>query len=272
MDLFYEYLPAELSKQSPGKNLATLVCNKIVFLHGFLGSGTNLKLFARKFTKIGYNVFLPDLRNHGQSPHSEEISYSIMASDIYQMLETRGIDKVILCGHSMGGKTAIQFTVNYPEKVKKLIILDMTPSHRDIKEAHKIIKILSQINLQDYKSREEVKHEVLPHLNHPLLVDFLLKNLIIFPKMKWRCNMKILKEKINFLGKKIDLISKVDINTLFVGGENSVYISDADKKKIFENFSKVNIKMIPNSGHWLHYEQPEYLFKVLTYFIINKKH
>ena len=118
-------------------NFRTLGSGKpLVILHGLFGSADNWQSQAKIFASY-FQVYLIDLRNHGHSPWSEEHNYALLAQDVQTLLEEQKVENAILLGHSMGGKTAMLFAVEYPELVDKLIVADIgpkyyAPHHQDI--------------------------------------------------------------------------------------------------------------------------------------------
>jgi len=98
-----------------------------IFLHGFLGMSDNWKTLGTKFSEEGYEVHLLDQRNHGRSFHSDDFNYEVMVEDLKHYCDSHNLTDVILLGHSMGGKVAMLFAVEYPELVSKLIIADISP-------------------------------------------------------------------------------------------------------------------------------------------------
>ena len=93
----------------------------LLILHGLFGFSDNWQSQAKKLSNY-YRVFLIDLRNHGRSPWSDDFSYTIMANDIFELCEDLNLNEIILLGHSMGGKVAMNFAQNYSELIKKLIM------------------------------------------------------------------------------------------------------------------------------------------------------
>lgn len=98
----------------------------LVFIHGLFGDMNNLGVIARAFSD-NYHILRVDLRNHGQSFHSETMNYDVMADDVWQLIDHLKLDKVILIGHSMGGKTAMKMTALQPQRVEKLVVIDIAP-------------------------------------------------------------------------------------------------------------------------------------------------
>lgn len=105
----------------------------LVLLHGLFGSGDNWGTVAGHFSQH-YQVISVDLRNHGRSPHNDSHTYTDMADDLLELCDMLGLDRINLLGHSMGGKVAMQFATQHPDRVEKLIVVDMAP--RAYADAH----------------------------------------------------------------------------------------------------------------------------------------
>ena len=98
----------------------------LVLLHGLFGSAANWGSIARQLADR-YRVLVPDLRNHGQSPHTTEHSYPAMAEDLRVLLAEGAIERAVIVGHSMGGKVGMQLALHYPALVERLAVVDMSP-------------------------------------------------------------------------------------------------------------------------------------------------
>lgn len=241
-----------------------------LILHGFLGMSDNWKTLGLRWSEDGYEVHLLDLRNHGRSFHSDDFSYEVMAEDIERYCEEHNLPEIILLGHSMGGKVAMQFAVTYPDKVSKLIVADIGPKaypphHQDI------LKALSSLNLNKIKSRGEADAVLSEYIKDEGTRLFLLKNLYRNDKKKFdlRINLPVLSEKIDEVGVALSESSIFKGDVLFVGGENSHYIEPMDEIGIKHNFPKAIIKEVANAGHWLHADNPEELYSICNAFIEN---
>ena len=140
----------------------------ILILHGFLGSGDNWKSVGRKLNPLGYTIHLIDQRNHGRSFHSEKFDYDIMCEDLFNYIKYHNINNAILIGHSMGGKTAMNFSLNHPKLVSKLIVLDT--STREYPVLHQnIIDSLKEIDLSIFTNRNSWAY---------VRIDFALVNIV----------------------------------------------------------------------------------------------
>ena len=120
----------------------------IVVIFGLLGVSENWDFFGKRFAELGYYVLVPDVRNHGQSPHSDVFNYDVLAADIKQMIDEENIKKCYLLGHSMGGKIAMRLAFDYPDMVEKLEVLDISPRAFDHPMEHVgFISAMSRIDL-----------------------------------------------------------------------------------------------------------------------------
>ncbi len=238
----------------------------LVILHGLFGSSDNWGSLGKKFAENNL-VYLVDLRNHGRSPHSKEMSYDLMADDLLELIEDENINSPIILGHSMGGKAALFFAEKYPKYLDKLIVADIGlkayPMHHD-----DILKALNSVNLQGISSRNEAQQYIQVHIENLGIQQFLLKNLYWIEKGKlaWRMNLKVIAKNIGEILVKIN-IHKNPINTLFIRGEMSNYILKEDFGKILESFPNGEVKTIPKVGHWLHAENPTEFYKIVREFI-----
>lgn len=239
-----------------------------IFLHGFLGMSDNWKTLGTKFSELGYEAHLIDQRNHGRSFHSDEFSYELMVKDLNTYIEEHQLKDNILLGHSMGGKTAMLFAVEFPELIEKLIIADISPryypTHHD-----DILKGLSSLDFDIHKSRSEADDHLKRFVSDIGTRQFLLKNLYWETKEKLalRLNLETLKENVNEVGEALPMHSKFEKDTLFLRGDRSEYISLQDECIIKTHFPKAKIETISNAGHWLHAENPTEFFDVVNSFI-----
>ena len=228
-----------------------------IFLHGFLGMSDNWKTLGTKFSEEGYEVHLIDQRNHGRSFHSEEFNYEVMVADLKQYCDTHQLKDFVLLGHSMGGKTAMLFAVEYPELVSKLIVADISPryypTHHD-----DILNGLSALDFQTLKSRGEADEALSHYVSNSGIRQFLLKNLYWKEKgvLALRMNLEVLKDQSGEVGEPLPMHAKFDKDTLFLRGDRSEYISLQDESMIHAHFPKSKIVTISNAGHWLHAENP----------------
>ena len=244
----------------------------IVILHGLFGQSDNWNSFGKLLKENGYAVYLVDARNHGHSPHSEEWNYQVMSDDLYELIKNDIKDeKIVLIGHSMGGKTAMTVAVEHPELLEKLIIVDIAPKY--YRPQHKdILNALNGIDLNILQNRKEAEAIVSKYISDMGTKLFLLKNLYrndVSPNnttFNWRFNLKVISSLIENVGEAIKEETACEVPTLFVKGGNSNYILNNDAKMINDIFNNNTIETIADAGHWLHAEKPkEFLKKVIDF-------
>ena len=241
-----------------------------VILHGFLGMGDNWKTLATQFAEDGYALHLVDQRNHGRSFHSDEFNYDILATDLKAYCDHHGFDKIILLGHSMGGKTAMKFAVKFPEIVEKLIIADIAPKyyaphHQQILEG---LAALSN-NPDALKSRGDADEFMAQYIQDWGTRQFLLKNLY-WKKDKTlalRMNLEVLSSNPEAIGEALKPDEIYNGEVLFLRGSKSNYIQDDDFELVKKHFPHSTIQTISDAGHWLHAENPKDFYQNVVKFL-----
>lgn len=239
----------------------------IVILHGVFGLSDNWVSIAKKLEKE-FAVYLPDFRNHGQSPHSNDFSYAFLVKDVKELLDDLSLDKAIIIGHSMGGKVAMQFVSDYPERIHKIIVVDIalryyTTNHK------KIIDGLRSLDLKKIIKRNEADEQLSYYIEDEGARQFLLKNLYRKEdgSFNLRFNLDVIDEKIESLGEALKITCPIHIPTLFIKGGSSDYITLDDEVEIRKVFVNSKIVTIDNAGHWVHVEQPQNFLNVLIDFL-----
>ena len=242
----------------------------IVILHGLFGSSDNWLTTSKTIAANGYRVFLVDQRNHGQSPRANDQDYQNMAADLHEFLTDHGIDKSILVGHSMGGKTVMQYAMTYPGTFEKLVVVDIAPKFYPIHHAE-IIRGLKAINLLGIKGRNEA--DAILQTYEPILAvrQFLLKNLYRNEQgvFDWRINIPVIERELHGIGEELTNPSIVTAPTLFIRGSESPYITNEDIPDIKRIFPNAQVQTIQGAGHWVQAEKPVEFVDVLMNFITS---
>lgn len=240
----------------------------LLILHGYFGMGDNWKTHANKLAEDGFEVHLIDQRNHGRSFHSDEFDYELMVEDLYNYIKHHNLEKVILLGHSMGGKTTMLFATEYEELVEKLIVADISP--RMYPPHHnEILAALNSVDFSIQNSRklvDEKLSELIPEIG---VRGFLTKSLYWKQKgeLAYRFNLKSLTENNSEVGVALPSFTIYEGETLFLRGEKSGYINQEDESLITAHFPKAEIKTIANAGHWLHAENPKDFYSEVIGFL-----
>lgn len=228
----------------------------LLVFHGLFGMLDNWGSFGKEFGAL-MPTHLIDLRNHGRSFHSDSMSHDDLANDILHYMQFHNIEKANLLGHSLGGKAVMQFAINFPEKVHKLIVVDISP--KAYPPHHQgIIKALQSVDFEVVQTRQDVEKVLENYIHEKSVIQFLMKNLYWTDdkKLAWRFNLKTLAEKYTEFVSKAIRFGIFSGSTLFVAGANSNYILPQDEFLIKQQFPNSKIIKIANAGHWVHADNP----------------
>jgi pimeloyl-ACP methyl ester carboxylesterase len=228
----------------------------LVILHGLFGSGDNW-LTVSKLLSEKHQLILIDQRNHGRSPHSQDWNYDCMADDLYELIQDLNLQNPILMGHSMGGKTVMQFAIRYPQVASKIIVVDISPKPYPLHH-QTILEGLLNVQLANITSRQEAEAQMTPFIEQSDVRQFLLKNLYRLDsgQFAWRINLPLIVEKIAEVGVGQSSATPIITPTLFVRGQLSNYIKDSDWPAMQQLFPNSELVTVADAGHWVQAEQP----------------
>jgi esterase len=228
----------------------------LVLLHGIFGSSDNWFTQAKLLSE-NYHTYSLDLRNHGQSPHDEVFDYPSMAADVLQFIDDNSIHDPVLIGHSMGGKVAMNLAVAHPERLQKLIVVDIAPKPYNMTH-YVILDGLKAVPVERITSRKEADEALAGFVDEPDVRQFLLKNLQRKAEggFKWKLNLPVIAANIENIGLDLQFEGKFEKPTLFVRGFRSNYVKEEDFDRIREVFPAAEMKTL-DAGHWVPAEKPK---------------
>jgi len=243
----------------------------LIILHGLFGMLDNYMSIASSLAS-DFRVFIVDQRNHGRSGHSSIFSYEAMSDDLLQFMEARNLTRAHILGHSMGGKTAMQFAFDHPEKLIRLVVADMTPAERPVNSRHQqLIEVMLSIDLSRFSDRVELARLLEEKIPSYRLRQFILKNLYLKSKdqLGWRLNLPAIYENLNEMFRGVNHVGQLANPTLFLKGELSDYIQDSDIAVIRKLFKEVEITTVPGASHWLHADNPAFFTESVRQFLLK---
>lgn len=240
----------------------------LLILHGLFGSLSNWNWHARKWSEA-FSVYALDLRNHGNSPHADSMSYPEMARDVLEFLDHHDIDTCHLLGHSMGGKVAMQLAMDHPGRIRTLVVADIAPVPYE-GEHDRIFAGLAAIDPAAVKTRQEADAVLVEYEEDEQVRQFLLSNLQRRKGgeggFEWRINLPALEACYADLRAGLEEGS-YDGPVLFLRGDDSNYIQESYREAILSRFPRAELKTLKQAGHWLHAEKPETFNRLVTDFI-----
>ena len=233
----------------------------VVILHGLLGSSRNWQTVGRDLS-AQFHVLALDLRNHGGSPHAAEMSYEAMVRDVVAWLEAQGLARVTLMGHSMGGKVAMLLACRHPERVERLIVVDVAPKDYFWAAHRAEFAAMNELDLVHLASRAEAELRFEARVSDWAMRKFLATSLERLPEngqgWRWIVNLPVLTEALSVLEKNpLAAGDRFTGPTLFIAGGKSNYVQAEDHTVIAKIFPGAKIEVLPGSGHNPHMDARE---------------
>ena len=230
----------------------------LLILHGLFGSGSNWRSVALQLAST-HTVHCVDLRNHGASPWADSMGYAEMADDVLQVCDRLKLKSAVVMGHSMGGKTAMAMALRHPQRVSRLIVVDIAPMpYADVLTP--FAEAMRGVNVVAAATRAEVQARLRQAVPDPAVVPFLMQNLVVQnDHFDWRLNLLGISTSMHqlcgypseFLGARFARPVTV------IAGENSDYVSLRDGSSFRPMFPRVVVEVVEGAGHWVHADRPD---------------
>jgi esterase len=238
----------------------------LVVLHGLFGSSDNWAGISRRLADTS-RVFAVDLRNHGESPHSDDFNYELMAGDIAGFMDRQGLPQADVLGHSMGGKAAMRLALDHPDRVRRLIVADMAP--RPYAPAHReILAAMRGLDLSSAKSRADLDAALAGAIPETTVRQFLLKSVARDERgFRWKLNLDAINRHYDELNAAIESDRPFPGPALFIRGGRSMHVLDADMEGIRRLFPAARLVTLPEAGHWVHADVPEEFARAVKEFL-----
>lgn len=241
----------------------------LLLLHGLLGSSRNWQMVGRDLA-ANFHVRALDLRNHGASPHHEGMDYASMVGDVVAWLDEHGLSRVNLMGHSMGGKVAMLLACSHPERIERLIVVDIAPKDY-LSYAHRAeFAAMNELHLPTLRNRAEAELHLESRVSDWAMRKFLVTNLepLDGGGWRWQVNLPVLTEALQHL--ETDPLGAQDRwqgPTLFITGGKSRYVQPGDWAGILERFPMAEIEIIAEAGHNPHMDAREQFVGLVRTFL-----
>lgn len=230
----------------------------IILIHGLFGSLDNLGILARDLV-CDRDILQIDMRNHGLSPRDPEMSYPAMARDLLDTMDAHKIEKATLVGHSMGGKAAMAFTALAPERLDKLVVIDMAPVAYNLRRHDEIFTALNAVTHAGVKQRHQAAEIMRQFLSEEGVIQFLLKS---FVDGAWRFNVPVLWEQYpHIVGWQP--VPAWHHPALFITGGSSPYVTKACSEQLLAQFPLARAHVVSGAGHWVHAEKPDAVLRAI---------
>jgi esterase len=229
----------------------------VVILHGLFGSRRNWRSIANALS-AHCRVFCVDLRNHGASPWAATMGYPEMAADVRMLIESERLDRPVVIGHSMGGKTAMTLALEAPTAVGRLIVVDIAPvSYVD--RVTPYLEAMRSIDTGSVTQRAEVMRQMSERIPDAQTVAFLMQNLVVRDDhFDWRLNLPAIAAAMNTLSgfPAEALLRSYRGPATMIYGSLSEYVRPLEQTAIGDAFPSMRMVEVEGAGHWVHIDRP----------------
>ena len=229
----------------------------LVVVHGLLGSSRNWQTVGVELSAQRHVLAL-DLRNHGMSPHAEDHDFAAMEADLLRWMDAQGLGRAAFMGHSMGGKLAMALACHHPERVERLVSVDIAPRDYDAGKFRGILAAMLALEPAKLASRAEAETQLAAVVKDWAMIKFLTTNLERGPdgRFQWRINVPALHAELDEIARtSLAPGDRYEGPTLFVIGGYSRHVREEDRPEILARFPQARIETVAESGHNPHIEQ-----------------
>ena len=233
----------------------------ILLIHGLFGSLDNLGLLARGLKDAGPLIQV-DVRNHGLSPRADEMSYRAMAQDMLDTLDAHQIDRVAVIGHSMGGKIAMAMSALAPQRLERLVMIDIAPVDYQTRRHDEIFAAIRAVSDAGVRQRSEAAQVMRAHIKEEGVIQFILKS---FQDGEWRFNVPALWENYATIS-GWEAVPAWPHPALFIRGGDSPYLDNQHRDALLSQFPAAHAHVISGAGHWVHAEKPDAVLRSVRRF------
>ncbi|MFS4458567.1 alpha/beta fold hydrolase [Bdellovibrio sp. HCB2-146] len=248
-----------------------------VFVHGLMGYGQNWRKIISGLEETE-RCLAYDQRGHGRSMKPDSgYSPEDYADDLKKIVDDLGWEQFILVGHSMGGRNVLNFASRYPEYLTHLVVEDIGPEVKP--NAHEYYDYLLNLVPTPFANRADAKKYFFEDFvnnartREPALVmaNYFYANMEEKPNgtVDWRFSKNGILESVR-AGHKLerwDEIEGLKVPTLWVRGARSQELSRETYDKILTKNPLIRGVEIPNSGHWVHSDQPQAFIEAIRMFV-----
>lgn len=244
----------------------------LLFLHGILGTGANLRGLAQRFLRAepGWLAVLVDLRGHGRSPDfAAPHDLSACAHDLGALEKVISLPVAGVIGHSFGGKVALAYHLLRPD-LARVALLDSSPSARPERagsdETHAVLDMLERAPAR-FESRQQFLAFVHDSGHSRAIGDWLAMNLLRTPDgFRVRTDVTLIRALLDdyFARDMWPVVeqsrARVD---LVIAGRSEVY-GPEDSARAERVGGDVHAHRIAEAGHWVHVDSIEQTARALS--------
>lgn len=232
----------------------------IVFVHGWMDDCTLWNAQVEYFSKK-YKVIIYDHRGHGRSDKpKDEYSIQTLANDLHSLLQVLDLEQVTLVGHSMGGMAALQFVLDHPDNVSKLVLIGATA--KTSRSLRVFVWILRHLIPYQAFAKGSIKFKCYEPPSEPV-INAIIECALMTPKhAAFACFTEYTKHY-----DLRDKVASIKVPTLIVVGAQDKSTPPEMSRYLHNHIEGSQLEIIPDCGHMAHIEKPDELNEVIAEFI-----
>lgn len=269
-------------QQSNGSTVSLFDCSTVslsarpplFLLHGLFDCTLSWKPIADQLSST-FSVHLLPLRNHRNAKRCPTMSFDEMADDVKVYADEHNIEKFTFVGHSLGGKTAMQFALKYPQMLEKAVVIDISPCRMNsLLESNALVtNLMNQVlavkslPLSDFHSFAEFANGISTFDDDTKRA--IIGNIKYDGKtFSWQIDIDAVFNNFDKLTSGFDvddfIDKKINVPTLFIKAMDSEFLPKSDYKAVKYIFPNSEIVEIPDCTHRIHFEKPKVLAEVIA--------
>ena len=243
----------------------------MVLLHGLQDCARSWDFFADMISSKYYVIAL-DHRGHGNSGHASSERYRLRdyVADIEALVEQLGLQKLVLVGHSAGGRNAFVYAANHADIVESMVIVDIDPDATNPDSLGMFSRYMSESD--EWGSLEAVVERL--RSRQPNSTDEMLIHQATYMTKDLPDGRRAWKRDRTLLGsyERSDLWSEwsqISQPTLIIRGRQSNLLTHDVAVKMREAIPRARLAELEGGGHWFYQEIPDEFEATVRWFLEN---
>jgi esterase len=239
----------------------------LVLLHGLQDCARLWDYLAAPLSDR-FHVLALDHRGHGDSPRADSYGLEDYVGEAGDFIAALGLENVLLVGHSAGGKNAFIHTARHPERITRLVIVDMDPDafnpgsatmfqryNTESDEYSDLDAVVERLRSRQPGSTEEILRHCAVHLTKPSANGGLT----------WKRDRTLL-ARYERPGAWAYL-PRITVPTLIVRGSDSDLLTQPVAERMQREIPDCRLELIEGGGHWSHLERPDVFLHTVRPFL-----
>jgi len=247
-------------------------------LHGVLGSSQNWRSFTKRLSAElpEWCFVLVDTRHHGRSrPAPPPDTLEQCAIDLRALASELGREPNVVIGHSLGGKIALDYTRLFSAKLDQVWSLDSSPgaSPGAMESDHEVVRVLRTLRgipLPLQRREDVVPALMAAGLSKPLASWMTTSTERTADGYRWTLELDPIERLLeNYFERDLWPVlervpSRTQIHMVVAERSDRLSPSMRERARALEPAGRVQTHLVPDAGHWLHVDNPDFLRDLLV--------